>query len=218
MGAKSREASPCCLTQGGVKRKRHHSHTLSIESDGQVALSTSLSDKISQSIPLQLSRSQATTMELDPGLYTVAWITSLEIESRAAARMFDHSHVGRFPIQRGNDLVYQAGQICGHNVIIVQLPASHNLRMRSATKFADEIQRFFPKVCFRLLIGLAAGLPRLTGPSPRDIRLGDILVAQPRHSASPRYSVYCRFLSEAFLVGHSTFFVGCVGPGPLGRL
>ncbi|KAM3500360.1 hypothetical protein MY11210_009527 [Beauveria gryllotalpidicola] len=62
-------------------------------------------------------------MELDPRLYTVAWIAPLEIEARAAAYMLDREHIGRFPMQRGDDYVYQAGEICGHNVVIATLPA-----------------------------------------------------------------------------------------------
>lgn len=118
-------------------------------------------------------------MELDPGRYTIAWIAPLEIEARAAASMFDREHVGRFPMERGDDYIYQAGEICGHNVIIASLPAGQEYGTGSAAALASQVKRFFPNFWFGLLVGVAAGLPRLAGPSPRDIRLGDILVALP---------------------------------------
>lgn len=118
-------------------------------------------------------------MELDPNLYTIAWIAPLEIEARAAACMLDREHVGRFPTQRGDDYIYQAGEICGHNVVIATLPAGQEYGTGSAAALASQVKKFFPNFWFGLLVGVAAGLPRLMGPSPRDIRLGDILVALP---------------------------------------
>ncbi|CEJ88496.1 Putative Pfs, NACHT and WD domain protein [[Torrubiella] hemipterigena] len=118
-------------------------------------------------------------MELDPTLYTIAWIAPLEIEARAAVCMLDRAHVGRFPMQRGDDYVYQAGEICGHNVVIATLPAGQEYGTGSAAALASQVKKFFPNFWFGLLVGVAAGLPKLTGPSPRDIRLGDVLVALP---------------------------------------
>ncbi|OAR01939.1 hypothetical protein LLEC1_05883 [Akanthomyces lecanii] len=111
-------------------------------------------------------------MELDHRLYTVAWIAPLEIEARAAACMLDREHDGRFSMQRGDDYVYQAGEICGHNVII-------EYGTGSAAALASQVKKFFPNIWFGLLVGVAAGLPSLIGPLIRDIRLGDVLVALP---------------------------------------
>ncbi|KAM3485163.1 hypothetical protein MY8738_001631 [Beauveria namnaoensis] len=118
-------------------------------------------------------------MELDHKLYTVAWIAPLEIEARAAACMLDHEHDGRFSMQRGDDYVYQAGEVCGHNVIIATLPAGQEYGTGSAAALASQVKKFFPNIWFGLLVGVAAGLPSLTGPLIRDIRLGDVLVALP---------------------------------------
>ncbi|KAM3550089.1 hypothetical protein ARSEF4850_008515 [Beauveria asiatica] len=118
-------------------------------------------------------------MELDPKLYTVAWIAPLEIEARAAACMLDRDHDGRFPMQRGDDYVYQAGEVCGHNVVIATLPAGQEYGTGSAAALASQVNKFFPNIWFGLLVGVAAGLPKLAEPSPRDIRLGDVLVALP---------------------------------------
>lgn len=118
-------------------------------------------------------------MELDPNRYTIAWIAPLEIEARAAACMLDREHIGRFPMQRGDDYVYQAGEICGHNVVIATLPAGQEYGTGSAAALASQVKKCFPNFWFGLLVGVAAGLPKLAEPSPRDIRLGDVLVALP---------------------------------------
>src|SRR2546423_1502882 len=117
--------------------------------------------------------------ELDPELYTVAWLALLEIEAQAALHMLDRQHDGRFPMARGDDYVFQAGEICGHNVIIATLPAGQEYGTGSAAALASQVKRFFPNLWFGLLVGVAAGLPNLSRNPPRDIRLGDILVALP---------------------------------------
>ncbi|KAM3553345.1 hypothetical protein MY1884_006734 [Beauveria asiatica] len=93
---------------------------------------------------------------LDPALYTLAWIAPVDIEARAALVLFNEIHEGHFRVARGHDHVYHAGEIVGYNTILATLQD-------------------------RLVIGVAAGLPRLSHPeqSIRDIRLGDVLVAQP---------------------------------------
>jgi nucleoside phosphorylase len=114
--------------------------------------------------------------ELDPGVYTVAWISPLEIEAQAALHMLDNRHQGRFPISRGDDYVFQAGDMCGHNVIIATLPAGQGYGTGSAAALASQVKKFFPNLWFGLLVGVAAGLPNLSQSPPLDIRLGDVLV------------------------------------------
>ncbi|KAF9887352.1 hypothetical protein FE257_010347 [Aspergillus nanangensis] len=114
--------------------------------------------------------------ELDPAKYTVAWIAPLEIEAQAAVHMLDHKHEGRFPLSRGDDYVFQAGDICSHNVVIATLPAGQEYGSGSASALASQIKKFFPNLWFGLLVGVAAGLPNLTRDPPIDIRLGDVLV------------------------------------------
>jgi hypothetical protein len=118
-------------------------------------------------------------LELDPCLYTVAWIAPLEIEARAALHMFDHRHSGRFPTGRGADYVFHAGDVCGHNVVLATLPAGQEYGTGSAAALASQVKAFFPNFRFGLLVGVAAGLPNLSRDPPRDIRLGDVLVALP---------------------------------------
>ena len=113
--------------------------------------------------------------ELNPELYTAAWIAPLEVEAQAALHMMDHLHHGRFPVSRGNDYVFHAGDIFGHNIIVATLPAGQEYGTGSAAALASQVKKFFPNLWFGLLVGVAAGLPSLS----RDIRLGDVLVALP---------------------------------------
>jgi nucleoside phosphorylase len=117
--------------------------------------------------------------DLDPELYTVAWLAPLEIEAQAALRMLDNRHRGRFPMGRGDDYVFQAGDVCGHNVIIATLPAGQEYGTGSAAALASQVKKFFPNLWFGLLVGVAAGLPNLSRSPPLDIRLGDVLVGLP---------------------------------------
>jgi nucleoside phosphorylase len=117
--------------------------------------------------------------KLDPNIYTVAWIAPLEIEAQAALHMLDNEHLGRFPLSRGDDYVFRAGNIYGHNVIIATLPAGQAYGTGSAAALASQVKRFFPNLWFGLLVGVAAGLPNHLQRPPLDIRLGDILVGLP---------------------------------------
>ncbi|KAF4340708.1 nacht and wd domain protein [Fusarium beomiforme] len=117
--------------------------------------------------------------ELDPGIYTIAWIAPLEIEAQAALHMLDNRHDGRFPISRGDDYVFLAGDINGHNIVIATLPAGQEYGTGSAAALASQIKKFFPNLWIGLLVGVAAGLPNLHKIPPVDIRLGDVLVGLP---------------------------------------
>lgn len=116
---------------------------------------------------------------LDPELYTVAWLAPLEIEAQAALHMLDSRHEGRFAIGRGDDYVFRAGEIHGHNVIVATLPPGQEYGAGSAAALASQVKKFFPNLWFGLLVGVAAGLPNLLRRPPVDIRLGDVLVALP---------------------------------------
>lgn len=121
---------------------------------------------------------------LDPALYTIAWIAPLEIEAQAALHMLDHRHRGRFPVSRGDDYVFQAGDINGHNIIIATLPESQEYGTGSAAALASQVKKFFPNLWFGLLVGIAAGLPNLERVPPLDVRLGDVLVGLPEDESA----------------------------------
>lgn len=116
---------------------------------------------------------------LDPNLYTVAWIAPLEIEARAALLMLDRLHHGRFALRPGDDYIYEAGEMCGHNVIIATLPSGQGYGTGAAAAIAAQVKKFFPRLWLGLLVGVAAGLPNLQRDPPLDIRLGDVLVGLP---------------------------------------
>lgn len=117
--------------------------------------------------------------ELDRNLYTVAWIAPLYIEAKAALLMLDQKHHGQFAVSRGDDYIFHAGSMCGHNVVIATLPAGQEYGTGSAAALASQVRKSFPNLWFGLLVGVAAGLPNLSRQPPRDIRLGDVLVATP---------------------------------------
>jgi hypothetical protein len=93
--------------------------------------------------------------------------------------MLDHKHQGRFALGPGDDYVFLAGDLCGHNIVITTLPAGQEYGTGSAAALASQVKKFFPNLWFGLLVGVAAGLPNLARQPPRDIRLGDVLVALP---------------------------------------
>ncbi|KAF4502809.1 kinesin light chain [Fusarium agapanthi] len=119
------------------------------------------------------------TVILDPKDYKVAWIAPLEIEAKAALYLLDERHRGRFPVDRGDDYVFHAGAMGGHNIIIATLPAGQEYGTGSAAALASQVKKFFPNLWFGLLVGVAAGLPDLSRVPKRDIRLGDVLVGLP---------------------------------------
>ncbi|KAI3316989.1 purine and uridine phosphorylase [Xylariaceae sp. AK1471] len=121
---------------------------------------------------------------LQPDDYCIAWIAPLEIEAQAARHMLDRKHNGRFITDRGDDYIYQAGEMCGHNVIIATLPAGQEYGTGSAAALASQVKKFFPNLWFGLLVGVAAGLPDLERNPPRDIRLGDVLVGLQDNDSS----------------------------------
>ncbi|QKX60036.1 uncharacterized protein TRUGW13939_07178 [Talaromyces rugulosus] len=118
-------------------------------------------------------------MELNPDLYTVAWIAPLEIEAKAALFMLDNRHQGLFTWSPGHDYLFHAGDIVGHNVIIATLPAGQECTTSSAAALASQIKIIFLNIRFGLLVGVASGIPNLSKTPPCDIRLGDVLVALP---------------------------------------
>lgn len=93
---------------------------------------------------------------LQPENYCIIWIAPLEIEAQAALNMLDHRHSGRFPMARGDDYVFQAGDMCGHNVAIATLPAGHEYGTGSAAALASQAKKFFPNLWFGLLVGVVS--------------------------------------------------------------
>ncbi|KAJ3496634.1 hypothetical protein NLG97_g2517 [Lecanicillium saksenae] len=117
---------------------------------------------------------------LDPKAYRIVWIAPLEIEAQAALLLLDKRHHGRFPVDDDDDYTYEAGEICGHNVVVATLPVGELYGTGSASAIASHVRRFFRNLWLGLLVGVAAGLPNFERDPPLDIRLGDVLVALPQ--------------------------------------
>ena len=81
------------------------------------------------------------------------------IEAKAALLMLDVHHDGRFVVHPGDDYIYKAGEINGHNIVIASFPADHNYGVGSAAALAGPVKKSFPNLWFGLLVGVAAGLP-----------------------------------------------------------
>jgi hypothetical protein len=76
--------------------------------------------------------------------------------------MLDHEHKGNFTTNRGDDYMYMAGDINGHNVIIAKFPAGHDHGVGSAAALASQVKKSFPNLWFGLLVGVAASLLQKT--------------------------------------------------------
>ena len=123
--------------------------------------------------------------DLEKKRYTVVWIAPLEIEAMAAKYMLDHVHENvKFTLKRGDDYIYTAGDINGHNVIIATFPVGHPYGVASAASLARDVKAKFPNLWFGLLVGVAAGLPDISRVPPRDIRLGDVLVGLGKNGST----------------------------------
>lgn len=93
---------------------------------------------------------------LQPEDYSIVWIAPMEIEARAARLMLDREHKGNFPVGPGDDYVYLAGEMCGHNVAIATLPLGQEYGTGSAAALASQTKRFFPNFRFGLLVGVVS--------------------------------------------------------------
>jgi hypothetical protein len=104
--------------------------------------------------------------------YTVAMVCAMGFEMSAVRYMLDDEHP-RLPTKQGDLNLYVLGELSGHNVVIACLPGTQG--KGAAAIVANNMQRTFPSIKWRLLVGIGGGVP-----SPaHDIRLGDIVVSMP---------------------------------------
>ncbi|GIJ92594.1 hypothetical protein Asppvi_001872 [Aspergillus pseudoviridinutans] len=104
--------------------------------------------------------------------YTVAVVCAMGFEMSAVRYMLDDEHP-RLPTKQGDSNLYVLGALSGHNVVIACLPGTQG--KGAAAIVANNMQRTFPSIKLRLLVGIGGGVPSLT----HDIRLGDIVVSMP---------------------------------------
>ncbi|KAJ4160081.1 hypothetical protein NW754_003205 [Fusarium falciforme] len=113
----------------------------------------------------------------DPAIedFTIGWICALQEEYEAACRMLDEEFDGDDTAEQNDDNTYVFGRIHKHNVVIGSPPGGR-YGTTSATGVAKDMIRSFPKLRFALMVGIGGGAP--TGK--RDIRLGDVVVSEPK--------------------------------------
>ncbi|KAL3456232.1 hypothetical protein BJX64DRAFT_294281 [Aspergillus heterothallicus] len=109
------------------------------------------------------------------GSYTVAWICALEEEYFVACRMLDEEFYGPDVDEEHDDNTYAYGRIFKHYVVIGCLPAG-SCGTNSAARVARDMVRTFPRLRFALMVGIGGGAPS----ARNDIRLGDVVVSEPK--------------------------------------
>ncbi|KAL4732873.1 hypothetical protein BDV11DRAFT_214852 [Aspergillus similis] len=107
--------------------------------------------------------------------YEVAWICALHEEYICAGRMLDEEFEGPEVSGNNDDNTYCYGRIAKHYVVIGCLPAGR-YGTNSAARVARDMVRTFPHLRFALMVGIGGGAPS----SRNDIRLGDVVVSQPK--------------------------------------
>ncbi|KAL8939223.1 MAG: hypothetical protein Q9211_002836 [Gyalolechia sp. 1 TL-2023] len=107
--------------------------------------------------------------------YTVGWICAIPEERAAANAMLDETYENT-PDQDPYDTNhYSFGRVNKHNVVIAILPAGA-YGISPAATVANQMSRSYTSIKIRLLVGIGGGVPT----PDHDIRLGDVVVSQPK--------------------------------------
>ncbi|KUL89124.1 hypothetical protein ZTR_06032 [Talaromyces verruculosus] len=104
--------------------------------------------------------------------YSVAIVCALDFEMSAVRWMLDCQH-HPLPGKEGDRNLYVLGELSGHNVVLACLPGTQG--KSAAAHVAADLERTFPRVHYRLLVGIGGGVPS----DKHDIRLGDVVVSMP---------------------------------------
>lgn len=108
--------------------------------------------------------------------YTVGWVCALPVELAAAQEMLDEKHCNlKRKLADNDENLYVLGSIGSHHVAIVCLPAGQIGNNLAAT-VATQMRATFKRIRFGLIVGIGGGVPS----AEADIRLGDVVVSQPR--------------------------------------
>ncbi|RYP46994.1 hypothetical protein DL769_011349 [Monosporascus sp. CRB-8-3] len=100
--------------------------------------------------------------------YTVGWICAFYIEMAAAEAMLDNVHAG-LPKDPNDSNTYTVGSIGRYNIVIASLPAN-GYGMNNAATVANHMDRTFPSIRVRLMVGIGGGVL-----GKADVRLGDVV-------------------------------------------
>lgn len=117
----------------------------------------------------------------DPGLhqpdiseYQVGVLCALPLESSAVMAAFDEDYAAPFGLVPQDENSYTFGRIDKHKVVLACLPAGTTGKAAAAAVSKD-LKRTFPAITIGLMVGIGGAAPN----ESHDIRLGDIVVAQP---------------------------------------
>ncbi len=108
--------------------------------------------------------------------YTVGWICALTTEYVAAQVFLDQEHTPPAFIATHDNNNYTLGRIGEHNVAIAVLPGGE-YGTASAATVARDMLHTFSNIRIGLMVGIGGGAPTLE----HDIRLGDVVVSEPRN-------------------------------------
>ncbi|KAI8281870.1 hypothetical protein K4K59_008140 [Colletotrichum sp. SAR11_240] len=121
-------------------------------------------------------------------MYTIGWIAALDKELTAALAMLDatHEQPEDFEQKDKDSNTYSWGQIGDHNIVIASLGAG-SYGLVSAATTAMCMATSLPHLRFGLMVGIGAGVPSFEN----DVRLGDVVVSQPKdgHSGVVQYDL-----------------------------
>ncbi|KAL8902504.1 MAG: hypothetical protein Q9207_004643 [Kuettlingeria erythrocarpa] len=107
--------------------------------------------------------------------YTVGWICAIPEERAAANAMLDETYENTQDQDAHDTNHYSFGRVKRHNVVIASLPAGVYGTSTAAT-VAGQMLRSYTSIKIRLMVGIGGGVP-----TPEyDIRLGDVVVSQPK--------------------------------------
>ncbi|KAJ3496369.1 hypothetical protein NLG97_g2707 [Lecanicillium saksenae] len=107
--------------------------------------------------------------------YTVGWICALTTEYVAAQVFLDEEHMPPTFTAPHDNNDYTLGRIGKHNVAIAVLPGGE-YGTASAAGVARDMLHTFPNIRIGLMVGIGGGAPT----SKHDIRLGDVVVSEPK--------------------------------------
>ncbi|KAI0146993.1 hypothetical protein GGR57DRAFT_478267 [Xylariaceae sp. FL1272] len=114
-------------------------------------------------------------MRLRPGCveYTAGWICALPLELAAGKAMLDEMYdAPAIDVEDSNAYVF--GRIDSHKVVMACLP---RYGLADAATVASHMNRSFPSLQLRFMVGIGGGVPRvLSGEPIADVRLGDVVI------------------------------------------
>lgn len=139
----------------------------------------------------------------DASIYHVGWICAITPAYIAARAFLDELHAGPDHISGGDTNNYTLGRMGKHNVVIGTLPGGE-YGTATAIGIVKGMSRSFPHVRICLMVGIAGGAPSLKN----DIRLGDVVVSEPRYGGVVQYDFGKPFK------GNMLQTIGCLGQPP----